>query len=85
MTGSQLVHGQFRPEPWMDDALCREVDPDMFFTPPGDSSGAAAAKAVCRLCEVSADCLRYAVEHDERFGIWAATTPRDRARIRGRA
>jgi len=28
------------------------------------------AKRVCRSCEVQAECLEYALENDERFGIW---------------
>ncbi|MBS69387.1 MAG: transcription factor WhiB [Pseudomonas sp.] len=82
MTGSQLVHGQFRPEPWMERGLCREIpDPDGFYPNPGDSKTAAEAKAVCRLCQVRQECLDYAIEHREVHGVWGASTPRERNRM----
>ncbi|WP_407672362.1 WhiB family transcriptional regulator [Parafrankia discariae] len=28
------------------------------------------AKRICSGCEVRAECLEYALENDERFGIW---------------
>ena len=43
-----------------------------------------AAKAICRACPVLSVCLDYALESGEREGIWAATTPEERARMRRR-
>lgn len=41
------------------------------------------ARRICLSCPVRADCYRHAMRH-ERYGIWAGTSPRDRARIRRR-
>jgi WhiB family redox-sensing transcriptional regulator len=36
------------------------------------------AKSVCRDCPVLARCREHAVSTPERYGIWGATTPRER-------
>ena len=70
---------------WQDRARCAETDPEAFFPRKGHPTSA--AKAVCRSCEVSAECLEYALEMEgqpgtlHRHGIWAGTTPKDRLRI----
>lgn len=66
-------------EPWMDDALCTQVDPEAFFPPKGGSNRD--AKKLCAECPVRAECLAYALENDERFGIWGGLSPRDRRRL----
>jgi WhiB family transcriptional regulator, redox-sensing transcriptional regulator len=33
-------------------------------------------------CEVRAECLEYALENDERFGIWGGLSERERRRIK---
>ena len=43
------------------------------------------AKKVCRGCEVRAECLEYALEHDERFGIWGGLSERERRRLKREA
>jgi len=37
---------------------------------------------VCRSCEVRTECLEYALEHDERFGIWGGLSERERRRLK---
>ena len=66
-------------EPWHEDALCAETDPEAFFPDKGGSS--AAAKAVCAACTVSADCLDWALVHGERFGIWGGLSERQRRKV----
>jgi hypothetical protein len=53
---------------WQDRALCAQTDPEAFF--PGTGGSTREAKRVCGSCEVRAECLGYALDHDERFGIW---------------
>jgi WhiB family transcriptional regulator, redox-sensing transcriptional regulator len=65
---------------WQDRALCAQTDPEAFFPEKGGSTRE--AKKVCRSCEVRADCLEYALEHDERFGIWGGLSERERRRIK---
>jgi len=71
------------PHPWMDRALCRETDPNLFF-PNKDIDGISAfrAKAVCRKCAVKAECLAYAVADPSLQGIWGATSDAERRAIR---
>ncbi len=65
---------------WQDFANCLGVDPDLFFPERGASSRA--AKEVCRGCVVRADCLEYALENGEKFGIWGGMSERERRRFR---
>ena len=65
---------------WSDRALCAQSDPEEFF--PDNGQSVAKAKAVCRACPVETACLAYALEHDLRFGVWGACTPRERQAIK---
>ena len=65
---------------WQDRALCAQTDPEAFFPEKGGSTRE--AKRVCRSCEVRAECLEYALEHDERFGIWGGMSERERRRLK---
>ena len=40
------------------------------------------AKQVCEDCEVRAECLRFALETRQEFGIWGGTDEKERARLR---
>lgn len=66
-------------EPWMVNALCRETDPEAFFPEKGGSTKE--AKRICGLCAVSGECLTYALERGERFGIWGGLSERERRRL----
>jgi WhiB family redox-sensing transcriptional regulator len=65
---------------WQDRALCAQTDPEAFFPEKGGSTRE--AKRVCRRCPVRAECLEYALEHDERFGIWGGMSERERRRLK---
>jgi WhiB family redox-sensing transcriptional regulator len=65
---------------WQDRALCAQTDPEAFFPEKGGSTRE--AKRVCRGCEVKAECLEYALENDERFGIWGGMSERERRRLK---
>lgn len=68
---------------WQSDALCSQTDPEAFFPEKGGSTRE--AKKICQQCEVSSDCLEYALSNDERFGIWGGLSERERRRLRRRA
>src|SRR5262249_43161860 len=65
---------------WQDRALCAQTDPEAFFPEKGGSTRE--AKKVCRGCEVQAEGLEDALEHDERFGIWGGLAERERRRLK---
>jgi WhiB family redox-sensing transcriptional regulator len=68
---------------WQDRALCAQTDPEAFFPEKGGSTRE--AKKVCRGCEVQAECLEFALENDERFGIWGGMSERERRRLKREA
>jgi WhiB family redox-sensing transcriptional regulator len=65
---------------WADWGLCAETDPEAYFPEKGGSSRE--AKKVCAGCPVRQECLEYALEHDERWGIWGGTSERQRRTLR---
>ena len=67
---------------WQERALCAQTDPEAFFPEKGGSTRE--AKKVCAQCEVRAECLQYALEHDERFGIWGGLSERERRKLKRR-
>lgn len=67
-------------EDWRDLALCAEVDSEIFFPEKGCSTRE--AKLICRLCDVRAECLSFALELDERFGIYGGLSERGRRRLK---
>lgn len=68
---------------WQERALCAQTDPEAFFPEKGGSTRE--AKRICAGCDVRAECLEYALAHDERFGIWGGLSERERRRLRREA
>ena len=71
------------PLAWQSDSLCAQTDPEAFFPEKGGSTRD--AKKICTSCEVRSRCLEYALENDERFGIWGGLSERERRKLRKRA
>jgi hypothetical protein len=73
--------------PWQQRAACRETDPEDFFPLKGES--VEPAKQVCwGMCPVREECLDFALDNDERHGVWGGLSERERrkeARARQRA
>ncbi|MGY0490518.1 WhiB family transcriptional regulator [Streptomyces sp. WG-D5] len=65
---------------WRDQALCAQTGADFFFPEPGSS--VREAKEICGLCEMRRSCLEYALENDERFGVWGGMSEKERERLR---
>lgn len=80
-----------RPD-WWDEAKCRASGPLRFYPEKGEGGDSVAwaedALAVCNgrdggePCPVKRDCLEYALEHHEKFGIWGGRTEQERRAIR---
>lgn len=84
-----VIAGFLREEqPWADDGLCNQTDPEAFFPDKGGSTRE--AKAICNgnptngtpACPAREQCLTYAIDHDERFGIWGGLSERERRRLK---
>ena len=65
---------------WHDDAVCAQTDPEAFFPEKGGSTRE--AKRICVNCTVKQECLEYALDFDERFGIWGGLSERERRRLK---
>jgi len=71
---------------WADQGACRGEDQDLFFPQPRKDGGidpadVARVRPICQACPVFTACHAWAVEHESE-GIWAATSPKDRRRLR---
>jgi WhiB family redox-sensing transcriptional regulator len=64
---------------WQAKASCRGVEAELFF--PATEDEATPAKAICATCPVRLACLAFALERNEKFGVWGGMTERDRARL----
>jgi WhiB family transcriptional regulator, redox-sensing transcriptional regulator len=67
---------------WVDKALCKSYDPNIFF--PTDLAGFNRAVVICAQCPVRVQCGQWAIEHPEEQGVWGGLSERERKRIRRR-
>jgi WhiB family redox-sensing transcriptional regulator len=61
---------------WQQHALCATVDPELWF--PEKGGAGRVAKEMCMKCPVRRACLEYALDTNERFGIWGGFSERER-------
>ncbi len=70
---------------WVNRALCKDVDPELFF-PVGTTGPAAsqieAAKAVCASCPVRTECLEWALSTAQDAGVWGGLSEDERRALR---
>lgn len=70
---------------WRDKAECLHLPVDLFFPEKGDCNTvdtARQAKQVCAQCPVRVQCLEYALEHEQSYGVFGGMTVRERAKER---
>jgi WhiB family transcriptional regulator, redox-sensing transcriptional regulator len=79
MTTSVLGTRRSRMYPFLEEAACRGLDPELFYAEGG--AAVTRAKGVCGGCDIRAKCLEWAIAREE-FGVWGGTTARERAQIR---
>lgn len=65
---------------WQEQGLCAQVDNDAFFVEKGGSTRDAVR--ICIGCDVREKCLQYALDQDERFGVWGGLTERQRRKLK---
>ncbi|NKR24304.1 hypothetical protein GS467_09545 [Rhodococcus hoagii] len=68
---------------WQASARCRASATDMFFPQRTRTWGERirleqAAKKICERCPVLVECRTYALEHEERHGVWGGLTESER-------
>lgn len=66
-------------EKWRQDAVCAQIDPDLWFPEKGGATRQ--AKEMCLRCTVRQPCLEFALANEERFGIWGGKSERERRRM----
>jgi WhiB family redox-sensing transcriptional regulator len=71
---------------WREGAACRGMDVNMFFPEKGGQGTVTTkkAKAICASCPVQEHCLSFALEADERIGIYGGTSERQRRALSDR-
>ena len=68
---------------WVTRANCRGMDINVFFLERGvNPTHVRDAKHVCSGCEVTAECLDYALRYSIWYGIWGGTTSTERKKLR---
>ena len=65
---------------WQSEAECRGESTEDFFSPGGE----AAAKEICGWCPVRTDCLDYAINRPEPYGVWGGLNEDERVSERRR-
>jgi len=63
----------------MADAACQYVPAEIFHVEKGEST--AEAKSVCAGCPVRNECLLYALDNEERYGVYGGLSERERHRL----
>jgi WhiB family transcriptional regulator, redox-sensing transcriptional regulator len=57
---------------------CMNADPEAWFPDQSDVTSGKLAKAICRRCPVSDECLSWALETEQRYGIFGGMSARER-------
>jgi WhiB family redox-sensing transcriptional regulator len=73
---------------WRHRAACRDEDPELFF--PIGTTGPALlqvedAKAVCRRCAVTSECLDWALDTAQEAGVWGGMSEDERRALKVRS
>ena len=74
-------------ESWAARGACRHSDPDLFFPVAGRGPALrqlARAKSVCERCPVRVQCLEYALQSGQSFGVWGGASEEERRLMRRR-
>jgi len=69
-------------EPWMADGACRNHPDAPWLWFPHQGGDTDTPKAICAGCPVRQQCLTYALDTNQTYGVWGGTSERERRRIR---
>lgn len=67
------------PGRWEKDAACKNSPTSMFY-----ADTVTYAKAICATCPVKQQCLAFALDVGERFGVWGGLSEQERAKLRNK-
>ena len=80
-----MIQDRWNEHQWRTSAMCRDLDPDLFF-PVGVTGMAVdqieAAKEFCQICPSRGECLEFAVTTNQEYGVWGGTTEDERRVLR---
>jgi WhiB family redox-sensing transcriptional regulator len=76
---SQIADLYVRGQEWRRDAACLEIGWEFFFPNAGGTTRE--AKTVCGSCTVRQECLDYALDRGERYGVYGGVSERERRRM----
>ena len=70
------------PPKWQRQGACLGAHPDLFFPERGQSTQP--AKEICKICQVKEECLQFALDINERFGIWGGMSEGERRKFKAK-
>jgi len=77
------LFGPVKGQEWMASGLCGQIGiPDRFYPSGGDTRE---VQKICEACPVRTECLQWALDNDERFGIWGGVGEKARRRMKRRS
>lgn len=65
---------------WTEEAACARVDGELWY--PDVGSNPNMAKRICQGCPSKVPCLQWALDNNETYGVWGATTAMERRRMK---
>jgi WhiB family transcriptional regulator, redox-sensing transcriptional regulator len=78
-----------RADGWRERAACNDKPTDLFFPTPDrygyerhDPAALAQAKRICDTCLVREECLEFALDGGDVYGVWGGTTKAERERLK---
>lgn len=74
---------------WQEEAACRPIGNAVFFGDDGESelerqAREHQAKAICATCPVLEPCLEFALETNQKYGVWGGLNDKERASLKRR-
>jgi WhiB family redox-sensing transcriptional regulator len=71
---------------WQSQAACRDVNPELFFSPESERgvrkrAREMVAKSLCGTCPVQPECRQHALSVGEPYGVWGGTTEAERDNV----
>lgn len=76
-----ILEGLPKPPQWMNNASCAQVGGDIWHPEQGGRV-APEAKRICASCPVREQCLEYALEMGDDYGVYAGTSAGERRKLR---